>query len=74
MAKRPEFSPSVLTRDDLAALEKRLSGMSVIAVRDFYGMALYRCQLQDDRIPDARAVQELVASWKHLRKMYRRGS
>ena len=58
----------------LAALEKRLSGMSVVAVRDFYGMALYRCQLQEDRIPDARALQELVAAWKHMRKMYRKSS
>jgi hypothetical protein len=64
----------MLTRDDLVALEKRLSGMSVVAVRDFYGMALYRCRLEDDRIPEARAVQELVAAWKHMRKMYRKSS
>jgi hypothetical protein len=72
--KRPEFAPSVLTRDELNALEKRLSGMSVVAVRDFYGMALYRCRLEEDRIPEAREVQELVAAWRNLRKMYRRGS
>jgi hypothetical protein len=74
MAKRPEFAPSVLSRDELNALEKRLSGMSVVAVRDFYGMALYRCRLEEDRIPEARAVQELVAAWRNLRKMYRRSS
>jgi len=62
----------VLTRDELNALEKRLSGMSIVAVRDFYGMALYRCRLEEDSIPDARAVQELVAAWKHMRKMYRK--
>jgi hypothetical protein len=74
MAKRPEPAPTVLTRAELNALQKRLSEMSVIAVRDFYGMALYRCRLEEDRIPDARAVQELVAAWRNLRKMYRRSS
>jgi hypothetical protein len=74
MARRPEFPPSVLTRDDLKALDKRLSGMSVIAVRDFYGMALHRCRLEEDRIPEGRAVQELVTAWRNLRRMYRRGS
>jgi hypothetical protein len=60
----------VLTRAKLIALQQRLGEMSVIALRDFYGMALYRRCLEEDHISDARAV----AAWKNLRMMYRRSS
>jgi hypothetical protein len=36
VAKRPDFSKPVLSREDLAELQRRLSQMSVTAVQDFY--------------------------------------
>jgi hypothetical protein len=62
MAKRPEIAPSVLTKAELNAMQQRPSGMSITAIEDFYRTALFRCRLEEDRIPEARAVQELVAA------------
>ena len=73
MAKRPEFAPSMLTREELEALQRRLSEMSVTAVQDFYRTAYFACRFEDDRLPSARSIQELVQAWKHMRKWYRRG-
>jgi hypothetical protein len=58
----------VLSKDELAALQKKLSKMSLTALHDFYFASYYRCRLQDHGLPSARAIQELVAAWKALRK------
>ena len=39
VAKRPDFAKQVLSREDLAELQRRLSQMSVTAVQDFYRTA-----------------------------------
>ena len=54
MARRPEVAKHVLNRQDLADLNRRLSTMSVTAVRDFYHSAHLACRLDGDRVPSAR--------------------
>jgi hypothetical protein len=71
MAKRPDFSKAMLTREDLEALQRRLSQMSTTAVQDFYRTAHFACRFQEDRLPSARSIQELVQVWKNMRKWYR---
>jgi hypothetical protein len=59
-----------LSKDELAALQKKLASMSVTALNDFYFAAYYRCRLQEQELPNARAIQELVQAWKALRKAH----
>jgi hypothetical protein len=70
MARRPEVpsTKDVLSRDDLAELQRKLSQMSVTGLQDFYRTAYYRCRLEGERVPQARAIQELVQAWKRMRK------
>lgn len=68
MAQRPPVQKETLTPDDLVALGKKLSTMSVTAVLDFYRAAYSRCKLDGDSVPAARAIQELVQAWKHIRR------
>ena len=44
----------------LRKLRKKLCTMSVTAVMDAYRSAYFQCKLEDDKIPLARAVQNLV--------------
>lgn len=74
MAKRPEVVKSVLNRQDLLDLQRRLSSMSVTAVRDFYAAAHWACKLDGQSVPTARHVQELVAAWKQMRNWGRSGA
>jgi hypothetical protein len=67
VAKRPDFAKQVLSREDLAELQRRLSQMSVTAVQDFYRTAYLSCRLEEERFPSARSVQELVQAWKQMR-------
>ena len=72
MAKRPDFSKAMLTREELEALQRRLSNMSTTtAVQDFYRTAHLACRFQEDRVPSARSIQELVQAQKNMRKWYR---
>jgi hypothetical protein len=57
-----------LSKDELAALQKKLANMSVTALHDFYFAAYFRCKYEHGKIPTARAIQELVTAWKILRK------
>ena len=57
----------VLSKAELAALQKKLASMSVTALHDFYFAAYYRCKYEHGKLPSARAIQELVAAWKVLR-------
>ena len=58
MARRPEVRPAkeVLSREELRELRSRLAVMSVTGLRDFYQTAHFRCQLQDNAVPGARAA------------------
>jgi hypothetical protein len=65
---RPEATQhDALSREELAALQRRLAAMSMTAVRDFYFAAYLRCRPENDGVPSARAIQELVQAWKQLR-------
>jgi hypothetical protein len=68
MARRPRPPDEVLSRKDLAELQQRLSMMGQTAVQDFYRSAHFVCRLGPGHFPSARAIQELVQAWKHLRK------
>ncbi len=68
MARREVPEKLILTTDELAALRKRLSQMSVTGLEDFYRAAHFRCGLRDGSFPRPRDVQELVTAWKELRR------
>jgi hypothetical protein len=68
MVKRPDVPKQVLSREDLADLQRRLDQMSVTGVEDFYRTCYLACRLDGDRVPSARSVQELVQAWKQIRK------
>jgi hypothetical protein len=55
MARRPRPSDEVLTRKDLAELQRRLSMMSVTAVQDFYRSAHMVCRIGPGHFPSARS-------------------
>src|SRR6266851_4743529 len=59
MARRPQPPDEVLSRKDLAELQRRLSMMSVTAVQDFYSSAHMVCRIGPGHFPSARAIQEL---------------
>lgn len=48
----------VLSKNELAELQKKLASMSVTGLNDFYFAAHYRCRLEQGKIPNARAVLE----------------
>ena len=56
-----------LTTTQLADLRKKLSTMSVTAVKDAYHSAYFQCKLDGDKIPSARAIQTLVQAWREMR-------
>ena len=56
-----------LSVDELIELRKKLSTMSVTGLQDFYRAAYYRCRLENEGVPPARAIQELVQAWKAMR-------
>lgn len=62
MASRP------LTEQELQDLTRQLSMLHPSMVRDFYERAHAACKLHPDKLPETRALQELVTSWKLLRK------
>jgi hypothetical protein len=68
MARRPRPPEEILTRKDLAELQRRLSMMSVTAVQDFYQYTHSACRIGPGHFPSARVIQELVQAWKQMRK------
>ena len=69
MARRPERNEEVvLTRAELKELQKRLASYQRPALESFYRSAHYRCSLQPRWLPSPKAMQELIAAWKALRK------
>jgi hypothetical protein len=68
MARRLQPPDEILTRKDLAELQRRLSMMSITAVQDFYQYTHSACRIGPGHFPSARAIQELVQAWKQMRK------
>jgi hypothetical protein len=69
MARRPDVrQDDVLTREELKQLQQRLSHLRVASVEEFYRSAHHRCSFQARRLASPRAMQELVQTWKLLRK------
>ena len=56
-----------MSREELIELQRKLSTMSVTGIQDFSRAAYYRCRLENDGVPTARAIQELVQAWKAMR-------
>jgi hypothetical protein len=69
MARRPERNEEmVLTRAEVDQLQKRLESYESAAKEAYYRSAHNRCSLQPRWIPSPKAMQELIAAWKALRK------
>jgi hypothetical protein len=62
-----------LTESELKERERQLSLLSTHHVADAYRRAYEACRMEGDRLPRASSVQELVATWKVLRKWRIRG-
>ena len=75
MARRPDLSEfdKPLTREEVEALRRHLSGVDPFRVQRAYQQAYERCRLHGPLIPKASAIQELVTAWKVLRDSKRRG-
>jgi hypothetical protein len=70
MANRPETEP-ILSREDLEELRRHLAKLSVPGVEGVYNTAYKDCRFDGKRLPPAAAIQQLVAAWKVLRRMYK---
>src|SRR5215469_9493433 len=51
----------------LDELRRKLSTMSVTALKDAYQSAYFQCKLDGDKIRSARAIQTLVQAWREMR-------
>jgi hypothetical protein len=72
MARRPE-SESVMTKEQLADFERRLSMLSDQGVEGVYQDAYSDCRYEGKQLPQPIAVQQLIAAWRELRR-FRRAS
>jgi hypothetical protein len=70
MARRPDPAEydKPLTRQQLAELERHLAGLDPFRVQSAYRQAYERCRLSGPVPPKASAIQELVTSWRILRR------
>jgi hypothetical protein len=68
MARRPRPPEEILSQQDLAELQTRLSMMSTTAVQDFYRYTHNTCRISLGHFPSPRAMQELIQAWKQMRK------
>ena len=60
-----------LTEPELKALQQNLARLSEPSVRQAYQRAWEECRMKGERIPPAKAVQQLVQAWKQLWKWRR---
>jgi len=60
-----------MTEGELKELSRQLAHLSQPTVRDFYRVAHAACAMQPGKLPEPRALQELVTAWKLLRKWRR---
>jgi hypothetical protein len=70
MARRPEFE-RILTKEELQELENNLLRLSVSSVRSVYETAYRDCRYVGDKPPPAVSIQQLVCSWRVLRRLLR---
>jgi len=70
MACRPK-PESVMSKEQLADFERRLSMLSDQGVEGVYQDAYKDCRYEGKRLPMPIAVQQLVAAWRVLRKFRR---
>ena len=70
MARRPDFTPPdrPMSEQELAEHRRSLSMVSPYHVAQAYRDAYDKCRMDGERLPSARAVQELVTAWKLLWK------
>ena len=68
MALRPRPPDEILSRRDLAERQSRLSMMGTSALQDLYRSTHFVGWVGPGHFPSAKAIQELVAAWKQLRK------
>ena len=57
-----------MSPEELREYRNSLARLSLDAVRHAYQTAYARCRMVNDRVPSARAMQELVQTWKQLWK------
>jgi hypothetical protein len=68
VARRQESEP-ILTKEQLAEFRRRLSLLSTDGIEGTYQTAYADCRLDGRRFPTAAAIQQLVATWKELRRI-----
>ena len=69
MARRPEIK-NIMTQHEITELQRRLSLLSPVHVRQEYHVQIERCRLQGD-VPPPYMIQRLVAIWKVMWKQRR---
>jgi hypothetical protein len=57
-----------LTEKELEALQQNLARLSEPSVKQVYQQAWEECRMKGERLPPAKAVQQLVQAWKQLWK------
>jgi len=55
-----------LTEQELKALQQNLARLSEEGVKQTYREAWEDCRMKGERLPPAKAVQQLVQAWKQL--------
>jgi hypothetical protein len=68
MADRPE-SEAILSREQLEEFTRRLAMLSDDGVERIYQTAHQECRYDGKNLPPPTAVQQLVATWRRLRKI-----
>jgi len=68
VVRRPESEP-ILNKEDLAEFRRRLSLLSTSGIEGVYQTAYSDCRLDRSRFPPPSALQQLVTTWKELRRL-----
>jgi hypothetical protein len=55
-----------MREEELEQLRQNVAKLSEDGVRRFYRLAWEDCRMKGDRLPPAKAVQQLVQAWKQL--------
>jgi hypothetical protein len=62
--------PDTLSKEELEEFSRRLSMLSVQGIEQAYQMAYAECRFDGKKLPPPAAVQQMVATWKMLRKIH----